>query len=395
MKICIGVFFGGKSVEHEISVISALQAIESIDKDKYDIMPIYITKANEFFIGDGIDDINAYKDIPSLLKRSQRVILVNDGKRVALLKYPTKLINSIAAYIDIAFPIVHGTNVEDGTLQGYLKMNNLPMVGCDVVASAIGMDKYIMKAVLRENNVSVLDCRRYLSEVFQTNEESVVNDIESVFSYPVIVKPANLGSSIGISVARNKESLLESMSNAFLYSRTVLIERAIQNLQEVNCAVLGDEYEAEASECEEPLNGEEILSYENKYIGGGKGFKSGSSKGMVTLSRRIPANISEAERIIIRQMAVTAFKSLGCNGVVRIDFMIDRDTNEIYLNEVNTIPGSLAFYLWEPVGISYKELLSRMIELGLRRKRLDEDINYSFDTNILSNVSFGGIKGSM
>ena len=394
MKISVGVLFGGKSVEHEISVISALQAIESIDTEKYDIVPIYITKQNRFFVGDAIGDIKEYKDISSLLKKSQQVVFVNDGKRVALIKYPAKAVKPVYAYIDIAFPIVHGNNVEDGTLQGYLKMLNLPFVGCDVAASAVGMDKFVTKAVLKDAGIPVLEGYRYRSEMFRDDENSVVSDIEAKLSYPMIIKPVNLGSSVGISVAHDREKLLESLNDAFTYSNTVLAEKAIMNLQEINCSVLGDENDAEASECEEPLNGDEILSYENKYIGGGKGAKTSGSKGMASLSRRIPASISDSEREYIRTIAVDSFKALNCNGIVRIDFMVDRDTNTVYLNEVNTIPGSLSFYLWEPMGVSYKQLLNKLIELALKRKRIEAETTYSFDTNVLANASLGGSKGS-
>lgn len=391
MKIRLGVIFGGKSVEHEISVISAIQAIYSLDKDKYEVVPVYITKDGKFYTGEKIGQIEAYENIGELLKESTRIILVNTGDQVEMFRYPFKALgkNSLGT-IDMAFPIVHGTNVEDGALQGYLKTLGLTFVGCDVLASAVGMDKYVMKTVLKDQGIPVLDCRCYLSGDFG-EPEKVMDDIEKQFGYPVIVKPVNLGSSVGITKAKDRESLYDALTTAFDYAQKVLVERCIENLKEINCSVLGDCEEAEASECEEPVNSDEILSYEDKYIGGAK---DSGSKGMASTKRLIPANITDEQRTQIRELAVKAFKALGCNGVSRIDFMIDKDNGSIWFNEINTIPGSLSFYLWEPLGVSYGKLLDRMIELALKREREQENITYSFDTNVLSGMHFGGTKGA-
>lgn len=387
MKIKLGVLFGGKSVEHEISIISALQAVYALDRNKYDIVPIYITKNNEFYAGEKIGDIEAYKNINELIKNSQRILLVNNGTKVELIRYPFKMFkNNVYDYIDVAFPIVHGTNVEDGSLQGYLRTLNLPFVGCDVLASAVGMDKYVMKTVLKDNQIPVLDCRCFLTRDFD-NPDDVMDKIEKAFKYPVIVKPVNLGSSIGISKADNRQKLYDALTEAFDYAPKVLVEPCIEKLKEINCSVIGDVEEAEASECEQPLNGDEILSYENKYKSRGKGS---GSKGMASTQRKIPADISDEQREEIRSLAVKAFQCLGCNGVSRIDFMIDTATNEIWFNEINTIPGSLSFYLWEPIGVPYRKLLDKMIDLALKREREEDNITYSFDTNVLEGIKLGG-----
>lgn len=392
MKIRLAVIFGGKSVEHEISVISALQACEYIDRDKYEVIPLYMTKTGEFYTGEQMGNIERYRDIPALLKESTRVLLLNGEDRVDLVRYPMKKFgNNVLGSIDVAFPIVHGTNVEDGTLQGYLQTLGLPYVGCDVLSSAVGMNKYVMKTVFKDNDIPVLDCV-CCNLTDYADVEKLMDGVEGKFPYPVIVKPINLGSSVGISKASDRAQLEEALNLAFTFAPKVLIEPAIRQLKEINCAVLGDELEAEASECEEPLNAEEILTYEDKYIGGGK--SKGGSKGMASLSRAIPANISQERREEIRQMAVRAFKCLGCSGVARIDFMIDKETDKVYLNEINTIPGSLAFYLWEPVGVSYPQLLERMIQLALKRHRENRKLTFSFDTNVLAGVKLGGVKGA-
>lgn len=391
MKTRVAMVFGGKSVEHEVSVISGIQAYMSMDTDKYDVIPVYMTKNNEMYIGDSIGDIESYKNIDELLKKSQRVIMINEDGRVKLVQYPVKKLGkNVEVGIDVAFPVVHGTNVEDGGFQGYLKTMGIPFVGCDVTASAIGMDKYITKLVLKESNVPVLDARLYTLSDY-ADMESMMNDIENVFGYPVIVKPVNLGSSVGISVAKSRVELANSVDDAFRYATKVLVEHAITNLREINCSVLGDENDAIASECEEPLHTKDILSYEDKYVSNAKGS---GSKGMASVSRRIPAELTPEKREEVRELAVRSFKALGCNGVSRIDFMIDADTDKLYFNEINTIPGSLAFYLWEPVGVPYKELLDRMIQLALKRERTEESLTFTFDTNILNQASFGGSKGS-
>ena len=391
MKTRVAMMFGGKSVEHEVSVISGIQAIMNMDTDKYEVIPVYMTKKNEMYVGDDIGNIDAYKNIPELLNKSQRVILVNDEGVCKLKSYPMKKFGKDKELeIDIAFPVVHGTNVEDGAFQGYLKTIGVPFVGCDVTASAIGMDKFIMKTVLKEFDVPVLDAKEYTLADY-AEMDNLLDNIESSLGYPVIVKPVNLGSSVGIGVAKSRIELANAIDDAFKYATKVLVEHAILKLREINCSVLGDETDAIASECEEPLHTADILSYEDKYVSNAKGS---GSKGMASVSRKIPADLSLEKREEVREMAVKAFKALGCNGVSRIDFMIDEEDGKLYFNEINTIPGSLAVYLWEPIGVPYKELLDRMIQLAFKRARVEKELQFTFDTNILDSASFGGSKGA-
>ena len=279
--------------------------------------------------------------------------------------------------------------MEDGAFQGYLKTMGIPFVGCDVTASAVGMDKYIMKAILKERAVPVLDAQLYTLADY-AEIDSLMDRIENGPGYPVIIKPVNLGSSVGIGVAKNRVELSHALDDAFRYTTRVLAEHAILNLREINCSVLGDENDATASECEEPLHTSDILSYEDKYV---NHAKDSGTKGMASVSRKIPADLSPEKRGEVRALAVKSFQALGCCGVARIDFMIDEDTGTLYFNEINTIPGSLAFYLWEPVGIPYRELLDRMIQLALKRSRTEAGLTFTFDTNILSQAGFAGSKG--
>lgn len=393
MKINLAVLFGGKSVEHEVSVISAVQAMASMNKEKYNIIPIYMTKGNEFYTGEKLFDINSYKDIPAMLKECTECIMLRSEGKVQLIRQKMKKFGSnLISEIDIAFPIVHGTNVEDGALQGFLQTLDIPYVGCDVLASAVGMDKFVMKILLKDAGFPVLDCCRF-SAFEADNIGACIDKVEAKFSYPVIVKPINLGSSVGISKASDRDGLEKAMDEAFQFADRILVEPAVVKLKEINCSVVGDSESAEASVLEEPVQAsdDEILSYEQKYVGGGK---SGGSKGMATLKRKIPAEITPEQDEYIRKTAVDAFRYLGCNGVTRIDFMIDMETDKVYLNEINTIPGSLAFYLWEPKGVKYTELLERMINLAQKRYRQNEKISYSFDTNILAMGGSFGSKGS-
>lgn len=401
MKIKLGILFGGKSVEHEVSIISALQAAASIDRTKYDVVYLYMTRENTFFTGEAAGNIENYRHgLKAVTSECQQVLLIPADGRVELVRYPMKKLgNNLVDTLDVIFPIVHGTNVEDGALQGYLKTLGVPFVGCDVLASALGMDKYMMKCVWKEAGLPVLPCLRTGIKDYLAGPENFLDQVERKIGYPVIVKPVDLGSSVGVRKAGSREALAEAMDYAFQFARIVLVERAVPNLKEINCSVLGDAEEAEASECEEPVaQGDDILDYTQKYMpsGGSKGGakSSGSSEGMASLSRKIPADISDEERAFVRETAVKAFKALGCNGVSRIDFMMDSATREIWINEINTIPGSLSFYLWEPMGVKYPELLDRMIALALKRQREEAEIHYDFDTKILEGASFGGTKGS-
>lgn len=411
MKAKIAVFFGGNSVEHEVSIITALHAVENIDRNKYEVLPIYITKDNKMYVGEKIGDITNYNNIPKLLEESTQVIPVNLGEKVALLRTEKKLLkNDTVDYIDIAFPIVHGTNVEDGTIEGFIKMLNIPYVGCDVISSALGMDKYACKEILRANNIPVIDGKLYNIKQYKDNEAALRKDIEKNLGFPVITKPVNLGSSVGISIAKNQAELEKSLEEAFTYANKVLVEKAIMNLKEVNCSVIGDYESAKASECESPIKMDRILSYRDKYLGNGtketksiKGSKSTGVKGSKNASfggtmgsdnsnpsLELPAKISAEQKKTIQELAIKTFQALGCNGVIRIDFIIDQDKGQIYVNEVNTIPGSLSFHLWRETGTDYTEELNEIISLGLKRAREEKSLTFSFETNILAN--FNGAK---
>ena len=393
MKTNVAVFYGCRSVEHEVSIISAVQAMHSINREKYDVTPVYVTKSGEMYTGEKLFTIEEYRNLPELLKNCKKVNFARENGKV-LMKYENSGLFSKqkTVAIDVAFPVVHGTNCEDGTIQGFFEFLDLPYVGCDIISSAVGMDKAVFKDVLKNAGLPVLDCLCYRAREYMTDKENITNSILNKIGLPLIVKPVNLGSSVGISKVNTEAELDEALTLAFSFADKVLVEHAVTAIREINCSVLGDADNCEASVCEEPFMNDEILSYEDKYMGNSK--NGGQSKGMASLGRKIPADLSEDKSNEIRTLACNIFKAIGANGVVRIDFIIDTDTDTVYANEINTIPGSLAFYLWDATGVPYKELINRLIDLAFKRQRNRDNLTYTIDTNILSGVSFGGAKGA-
>lgn len=391
MKTVVGVFFGGKTVEHEVSIISALQVIENLDKEKYEVIPIYISKDNKFYTSELLTRVEEFKDLNEVKRLSNEIYFTHEDSKLVL-NLVRGIFKKSIAKIDIAFPVVHGLNVEDGTLEGFLEMYNIPYVGCDVCSSAVGMNKIVFKKVLEASKLPVVEYETLNIEEFEEDESKAYKKITEKLSLPVIVKPSNLGSSIGIEIIKNENEFKEKMQNVFTFCENVLIEKCVTNLREINCSVLGNFKEQEVSVLEEPIKNDEILSYKDKYMGDGtkktgvKGGKFSGAKGsgMASLSRKIPAELSKEQEEEIYSLAKKTFKELNCEGISRIDFIIDKDTNNVYVNEINTIPGSLAFYLWEPKGISFSELLDRAIRYAIKRKERRDKIVYSTDVNILN-----------
>ena len=386
MKLRLGVIFGGESVEHEVSIISAIQAMKNLDEEKYEIIPIYIGKDREWYTGKLLKNIEIYSDIELLKKYAKNVVLTNRKNNFVLIKKTG--IKRIVDYVDLILPIVHGTNVEDGTLQGFLELIGIPYVGSNVYSAAIGQDKVFQKQILESSFIPVTKYIWFFDNDYKENEEGILNDIEKL-GYPVMVKPARLGSSVGISKAKNKEEVKESIIDAMKYDEKILIEKVVDNLIEVNCSVLGNYEYQEASELEEVMGVDEFLSYRDKYLGSNK---TKGTKGMASTNRILPARLDDKIANEIKETSKKVFKVLNSSGVIRIDYLIDKKTNKYYVNETNTIPGSLSFYLWEATKKPYKELLDDMINLAIRTYKRKKRKVFSFETNILSN--FNGLKES-
>ncbi|MBR3855096.1 MAG: D-alanine--D-alanine ligase [Bacteroidaceae bacterium] len=389
MKTNVGVVFGGRSVENEISVITANQAIQAMDKEKYNIIPIYITKEGKWYSGDALFDVSNYRDTKRLLAMCEEVYMKPLYGDTNLYRTKKSLFGKeVVAKLDVILPALHGTNCEDGTFQGVMEFSGIPYTGCNTLASANGMDKITMKMILKECGIPVIDYCWFSDKEWDDKKDDTVARIENKLGYPVIVKPANSGSSVGIRAAHNREELIDAIDYAISFTSRVIIEKYVQKLKEVNCAVLGNYYECQPSVCEVPVRSGEILSYQDKYMnGGGK-----QSEGMRSTVREIPANLPEASTKFIQKAACDTFRALSCDGVARIDFIIDEATGDIFVNEINTIPGSLSFYLWEYSGINFGTLIDKLIDIALRRKQDAGFKAVNYGENIFAAGGSGGAK---
>ena len=360
--------------------------MNNINQEKYEIIPIYIAKDNSWYTGKMMDEVDFFTNFDNLKKYAKKVVLYQKDGTFYLQKVTG--IKKIVTELDIVFPIVHGNNVEDGSLQGYLETVGIPYVGPKVIGSALGMDKIIQKQVFTSENIPVVPYTWFYDTEYSQNKKAIETEIKKI-GLPVIVKPATLGSSVGIKIVKKIEQLDEAIDEASRYASKIIVEKVIENLKEVNCSVLGNYDFMETSVIEEVLSSDEILSYKDKYIGGGKGK---ASKGMASASRIMPARIDEKLSKQVEEISKKAFRILNLSGVCRMDFLIDNKTKKIYLNEPNTIPGSLAFYLWKPKGKNYSTLLDEMITLAIKEYKNNSKKICNFNTNILSN--YNGLKGA-
>ena len=394
-KMQLGVIFGSRTCEHEVSIISALQLMKAVDREKYDVIPIYISMRGEWFSGDPLLDLKTYAGFDENQKGIVRVQLdLTAGSGALTTVEPAKGLfgqpkQTMVARLDCAIPVMHGMHGEDGTLQGLLEMCNVPYTSSGVAPSAVGMDKVYMKQYFQGGGFPVLPSCWYLRKTWEDAPETVLDGVEKALPYPVFVKPAMLGSSIGVTKAKDREGLKKALELAFEFDRKVLIEKGLENPLELNCSVLGYGDEAQPSEIEMPVTGGDLLSFMDKYIQG-----SNSTKGMASLKRVLPAPIEPELRDRIQKLSVDLFKNMDCKGVVRIDYMYDTKENGLYITEINTIPGSLAFYLWEPCQVPYRELIDRMVGYALRAHEEKNNSNYAFTSDILTNLTLGGKAGA-
>ncbi|MCL1816872.1 MAG: D-alanine--D-alanine ligase [Clostridiales bacterium] len=378
-KLTIGVIFGGRTVEHEVSVISALQVIGALDKNKYEPIPIYISKQGRWYSGEALQDLKNYQNIPALLSKLKPVYysavfdewLLRESNKAGLFS------KAWQQRLDVALPVLHGTHGEDGCLQGLLELSGIPYAGPGVLGAALGMDKIAMKAMLKEAGLPITDYICLSRREYHDNEPAVLDKIENALSYPLIIKPANLGSSIGISRVANRRQLQEALRLVVNLSLRIMAESAVTPLREFNCAVLGSGGDLITSCVEEPIAAADMLSFADKYL------ENVSGKGMSGAKRRLPADIEESLASHIADLSRRAFSALDGAGVARIDFLYNSASQQLYINEINTIPGSLAFYLFEPAGLSYSALLDELIHLALERYREKGKLTFTYDSNIL------------
>ncbi len=387
MKLKLGVMFGGTSVEHEVSIISALLAIENIDREKYEVIPIYITKNKELYTSRKFLNIENFKNIDDAIKGAYKVDIEVKNNNIYLRQ--NKFFMPRTFDVDIFYPIVHGSGIEDGTIQGYLEFKGVPYVGSNVLSSAIGQDKAIFKNICMANGISVLDYKVFYD--FELENTKYIEDEVAKLSFPVIIKPSTLGSSVGISIATSKEEVISKISEAFKFDYKVIVERKITSLREINVSLLGDEKEVSISSMEEIVTPNEYYTYDDKYKSDRKGMKTSKSSN----KRIIPAKIDESLENEIKDISKKIFKVSGFSGIVRFDFLIDKENSKVYFNEPNTIPGSLSVHLWNGSGVKFTEILNKSIDVAINNYKRKEGKIKSFDTNILSFRGGKNLKGKL
>ena len=393
-KIQLGVIFGSRSCEHEVSIISGVQLARAANREKYDIWPIYIAKDGRWYTGEKLLDIHTYTPFDPYAKGVTRVTLDMTAGSGALISYQQEkglfakgVMPVTVAKLDCVIPVMHGLHGEDGTLQGLLELANIPYASTGVAGSAVGMDKIMMKQVFRGMGFPVLPDLFALRSEWRSDPEAVMSRVEEKLPYPVFCKPSCLGSSIGVSRADDRDKLREALDLAFTYDRRVLIEQGLDHPIEVNCSVLGFDNEVNASVTEMPTtSGGDLLDFADKYLAGG------GSKGMASLKRVMPAPIGEELTKRIEELSKQIFHALDCKGVVRIDYMLTKN-DELFITEINTIPGSMAFYLWQESGLPYAALIDKLVEYANRAFAEKNENNYAYTSDILNGVVLGGKKG--
>ncbi len=395
MKLRLAVVYGSRTCEHDVSIISALQAAQNADRNEYDVLYVYIDKNGEWYTGERLADIAFYRNFDP--RAVVRVLPMGANGKLRLMQHPDDKLFPIGrlrqiAEADVVMPVMHGMNGEDGTLQGMLELWGVPYTSAGVLGSSLGMDKIAMKRMFKAVGLPVLSDTTVDRAEWKKDRNAVIKRVMSVLPFPVYVKPANLGSSIGINKADDEVSLENAIDIAVSYDRRVLIEKGVSDLMEINCSVLGYAGEATASVTEMPVRWTEFLSFEEKYLRGAKGGSKGGSKGMTSLDRQMPAPISEEMTKKVENLAISAFNALDCKGVCRIDFLVDKTTNEIYIGEINTIPGSLSFYLWEAKGVKFSELIDKMVEYALLANAERNENVFSYSSSILNGAA--GAKGT-
>ena len=391
----IGVIYGSRTCEHDVSIISALQAAQALDKKKYNVTYIYIGREGTWYTGEALADVKFYEHFDP--EKVTRVLPAGENSKLVLYHLPEKkkLFGGVAAervaVLDVVMPVLHGLNGEDGTLQGMLELFDVPYTSAGVMGSAVGMDKITMKLLFKGCGFPVVEGVWFDRGRWSRERDGVMDECEDKLGFPLIVKPANLGSSIGINIAHDRNQLEDAIETAAAYDHRILVEKAVTPLREVNCSVLGYGDHVETSELEMPVTQEEFLTFEGKYTRNAKG-----AGGMASQVRIIPAPISEKAAETVRDLAVRAFRAMDLKGVVRIDFILDKDEN-VFINEANTIPGSLAFYLWEPKGIPFVALVDGMVECAFSAWADRKASVFSHDSTLLANIVHGskGAKGKL
>lgn len=385
----VGVIFGSRSVEHDVSIVTAQQVMQALDTGKYEVVPIYITRDGCWVSGPGLRDLNTFRsDDISERMGIKEVILSPSTAHHGLIVSPVSglLARSQVRPLDVAFPVVHGSHGEDGTLQGLFELADIPYVGTGVLASAVTRDKIMLKTVLTGLGIPVVRYVAFTRQEWVATADALMTRIESEVGFPVFVKPASLGSSIGVARASDAGEARTYINVAANFDRRILVEAAVEGVMEINCAVMGNA-DVRASVLEQPISWQEFLTYEEKYM------RSEGAAGMKGAERRIPAPISDDLAARIREMAVRAFRAVDGRGIARVDFLVREEAGEVFLNEINTMPGSLAFYLWQEEGMTPAQVVDELIRLALEAHAEKRKTVYNYKTGLIAHAAARGLKG--
>ena len=385
----VGVIFGGRSVEHDVSIVTGQQVMRALDAGGHEVIPIYIDRMGSAFAGSPLRDLQFFaRQGWQQQKGLEPVLLSPDPRQHGLIVRPLagRFRPARARRLDVVFPTLHGTHGEDGTLQGLLELADIPYVGCGVLASALANDKWMTKPVLRAAGLSVLADVSITRGEWLSDEGAALDRIQASLDFPLIVKPARTGSSIGIGYAEDTESLRAALEIAIAFDGRVLVEERLTDCLEINGALLGWGEEILVSPLEQPLSYEEFLSYEEKYLRGSEGMKSAE--------RILPAPIGASTTAAIQEAARQAFRAIDGRGTARMDFLLRRDESGFYINEVNTLPGSLAFYLWDEAGMSPRAVCEKLLALAFAVAADKRSTRYGYSSPLLGQVAARGLKGA-
>lgn len=388
-KRTIGVFFGSRSVEHDVSIVTAHQIIRAFDPRRYEVIPVYITRNGRWLTGSSLLDIKNYQNDISEIATVQETIFSPSTAYPGLITPPIagRFGKSKFQRIDVAFTAIHGTHGEDGTIQGLFELADVPYIGTNVLASAIANNKIVTKALLKQHNIPVVESIAFSRHDWLAKPAEIMEKIDEL-GYPAFVKPATLGSSIGIARIEDPERARLYIDIAANFSRDILVERAVEGGIEINCAVLGH-HDIEASALEQPISSEAFLTYDEKYLRG----QGGKNAGMKSAERTIPAPISAELTAKIQDIAKRAFVAVNGYGTARLDFLVKPSTGDVWLNEINTLPGSLAFYLWEASGKSPAQLVDQLIEIALQVHAEKRQTTYDYQSKLISHAATRGVGG--
>ncbi len=388
-KQTVGVIFGSRTVEHDVSIVTAQQVMQAMRPDKYEIVPIFITRDGRWLTGPNLRDLKTFQDEHlDEMMGVKEVIISPSTPHHGLIVPPLsgRFGRNELKRLDVVFPALHGSHGEDGTIQGLLELADIPYVGAGVMASAVTRDKVILKALMSHYGIPVVQHIGFTRQEWLRDTDKIVARVEANLGYPVFVKPATLGSSIGVAKADNVDELRTYVNVAANFDRRLLVEKALTDAIEINCAVMGnDEYTT--APLEQPVTWQEFLTYEEKYMRGEGGA------GMKGAERKIPAPISDELTLRIKQMAQDAFRAVDGRGMARVDFLVREAAGEIILNEINTIPGSLAFYLWQEAGMAPSQVVDELIRLGIEAHAEKRKTTYNYKTGLIAHAAARGLKG--